>query len=102
MDYWLTEEQELIQTSFRDFLAAECPAQRVRLAYDTDQPSDEALWKASSELGFTGVCIPAEYGGSGAGLLEAALLSEELGRRCAPLFLEGHNLAALALSLIHI
>ena len=99
MDYWLTEEEQLVQSSFHDFLASECSPQRVRAAYDTDLTFDEELWQGFRELGFTGACIPVEHGGSGLGLMEAALLAEELGRHTAPLFLEGHILAGLAVSL---
>ena len=99
MDYWLTEEEQLVQSSFHDYLASECGPHRVRTAYDTDLTFDEELWRGFGELGFTGACIPAEHGGSGLGMMEAALLAEELGRHTAPLFLEGHILAGLALSL---
>ena len=99
MAYWLTEQQQLVQSSFHDFLASECTPARVRTAYDTDRTFDEDLWKAFRQLGFTGTCIPADFGGSGLGLMEAALVSEELGRHAAPLFLEGHTLAGLAIAL---
>ena len=99
MDYWLSEDEQLVQSSFHDYLANECPPQRVRAAYDTDLRFDRALWQGFAELGFTGACIPAAHGGSGLGMMEAALLAEELGRHTAPLFLEGHILAGLAISL---
>ena len=99
MDYWPTEQQRLIQSGFHDFLASECAPPRVRAFYDTDRTFDEELWKGFGQLGFTGTCIPPSYGGSGLGLLEAALVSEELGRHAAPLFLEGHTLAGLAIAL---
>lgn len=99
MDYWLTEDQQLIQSSFRDFLASECAPERVRRAYDTDETLDKQLWQGLKQIGFTGTCIPSEYGGSDLGVMEAALLSEELGRHAMPLFLEGHTLAGLAITL---
>ncbi len=99
MDYWLTEQQQLVQSSFHDFLASECTSARVRTAYDTDRTFDEGLWHGIGQLGFTGICIPPDQGGSGLGLMEAALVSEELGRHAAPLFLEGHTLAGLAIAL---
>ena len=99
MDYWLTEQQQLVQSGFHDFLASECTSARVRAAYDTDRTFDEDLWNGIGQLGFTGICIPPGQGGSGLGLMEAALVSEELGRHAAPLFLEGHTLAGLAIAL---
>ena len=98
MDYWLSEEQQLIQSSVHEFLTNECGPERVRAAYDSEQTFDAALWKGLAELGLTGTCIPSEHGGTDLGLLEAALLSEELGRHAAPLFLEGHLLAGLAIA----
>ena len=99
MDYWLSEEEQLVQSSFHDYLASECAPHRVRTAYDTDITFDKELWRGFAELGFTGACIPVESGGSGLGMMEAALIAEELGRHAAPLFLEGHILAGLAVSL---
>lgn len=98
MDWWLSEEQQLVQDSFRDFLASECSTARVRRVYDSDAPIDETLWRDLQGLGFAGTCIPVDGGGAGLGLMEAALLSEELGRHIAPLFLEGHILAGLAIA----
>ena len=99
MAYWLTEQQQLVQSGFHDFLAGECTPARVRNAYDNGLTFDEELWKGFGQLGFTGTCIPPDYHGSGLGLMEAALVSEELGRHAAPLFLEGHTLAGLAIAL---
>ncbi|QIS10442.1 acyl-CoA dehydrogenase family protein [Nocardia arthritidis] len=39
-------------------------------------------WKTAATLGFTGLCIPAEYGGSGFGALDTALCLEAFGRGC--------------------
>ena len=99
MDYWLSEQEQLVQSSFHDYLAGECAPHRVRTAYDTDLTFDKELWRGFAELGFTGACIPVDSGGSGLGMMEAALIAEELGRHAAPLFLEGHILAGLAVSL---
>ena len=37
-----------------------------------------------AELGWLGIHLPEEYGGSGAGLLELAVVLDELGRQVAP------------------
>lgn len=99
MDYWLTEQEQLVQSSFHDYLASECDSHRVRAAYDSHYTFDEELWRGFTELGFTATCIPEEYGGSGLGMMDAALISEELGRHTAPLFLEGHILAGLVIAM---
>lgn len=99
MDLWLSEDQRLIQGSFRDYLDAECQPSVVRQAYDTDLTFDWRLWAGVQEVGATGVAIPEQFGGLGLGMMELALLSEELGRHAAPFFLEGHNIAGLAIAL---
>ncbi len=88
-----------MQQSFHDLLQGECTSDRVHKAYDTRQGFDAELWHSIKSLGFAGTCIPTEFDGAGLGLIEASLLSEELGRFAAPLFLEGHLLAGLAIAL---
>jgi alkylation response protein AidB-like acyl-CoA dehydrogenase len=48
----------------------------------TDTADDAALWKEMTDQGWTGLTIPEEYGGLGLGLLELAVVSEEMGRAC--------------------
>src|ERR1700712_1620100 len=43
-----------------------------------------AFWSATADLGWLGLHLPEEYGGSGAGLPELAIVVEELGRGVAP------------------
>jgi alkylation response protein AidB-like acyl-CoA dehydrogenase len=45
---------------------------------------DPALWRLMAELGWPGLLISPEYGGSGGSLLDVVLLVEELGRAGAP------------------
>src|SRR5438552_10676794 len=42
------------------------------------------LWKQFAELGLTGVCIPESHSGMGLGVMEAALVLEEIGRNLSP------------------
>ncbi|MBF6330377.1 acyl-CoA dehydrogenase family protein [Nocardia transvalensis] len=53
---------------------------RNRLADSGASAADK--WKTAAALGFTGLCIPAEYGGSGFGALDTALCLEAFGRGC--------------------
>lgn len=43
-----------------------------------------AVWKDMAAMGWLGLHVPEEYGGSGCGLMELAIVLEELGRQCAP------------------
>ena len=82
MDLSLNDTQQLIQDSARDFVRGAC-ARDVLLKLDRD-PSlvMSTLWKQMSELGWTGMAIPEEHGGTGNSLTDVAVLFEELG--CGP------------------
>ena len=54
MDLSLTEEQELLQNSARDFLRQECPTTHVRAMEEDDTGYSPELWKQIAELGWTG------------------------------------------------
>jgi acyl-CoA dehydrogenase len=53
-------------------------------AWDAPPLLDRGLWRALAEVGLLGVTVPEEYGGAGAGLLEAALVAEQAGYTPAP------------------
>jgi len=98
MDLNLNEEQRLIVDSAAEFLAAHSASERVRSASSPPGGWDEALWQGLAELGWCGIHSPEAQGGLGLGLVELALLQEQLGRRlaCVPYF-DGVALAATAL-----
>jgi alkylation response protein AidB-like acyl-CoA dehydrogenase len=80
MDLRLSEEQQLIKSSAREFLATECPMSHVRqMATDVTGYSAE-LWQKMAALGWMGVAFPEAYGGLGNGFLDLCLLIEEMGR----------------------
>ena len=84
MDFRPSPPQQLLIATARQFLTARCPIELVqRLALD-DRGFDPALWRAMAELGWPGLLVPAELGGSGGSLLDVALLVEEMGRVCLP------------------
>lgn len=84
MDFSLTEEQQLLKNSARDFLTTECPKAVVKEIEATETGHSEDLWKKMSELGWMGVAIPEEYDGAGMTMLDLAVLFEEMGRAAAP------------------
>jgi alkylation response protein AidB-like acyl-CoA dehydrogenase len=97
VNFDLTEEQELLQETVRQFAANECPPTRVRAIFDGEAGHDPALWKGLLELGLGAISIPDEYGGAGLELLDLALASEVLGASAVPGPFLGHSLAGLAL-----
>ena len=84
MDFRPSPAQQLLVATAREFLRKECPPEQVqRLARDR-RGVDETLWRRVAELGWPGLLIPAELGGSGGSLLDVVLLVEEIGRAGLP------------------
>ena len=84
MDISLSEEQELLQGSARDFLQKECPIRLVRAMEEDDKGYDLNLWKQMGDLGWLGLVLPEEYGGSDATMMDLVVLLEEFGRALVP------------------
>ena len=60
MDLGLSEEQELLKNSARDFLEKECPESLVREMEDDERGYSPDLWKKMAEQGWQGLLIPGE------------------------------------------
>ena len=84
MDFGLSDEQELLAQSARDFLGRECPPGRVREIAASPAGASDALDRKIAEMGWTGLLIPESLGGLGLGALDAAILLGEFGRAAAP------------------
>jgi alkylation response protein AidB-like acyl-CoA dehydrogenase len=84
MDFGLSDDQELLQSSAREFLERECPPTLVRHVYDSAEGRSEALDRRIAEMGWNGVLVPDSLGGLGLGVLDAVVLLTELGRAAAP------------------
>jgi alkylation response protein AidB-like acyl-CoA dehydrogenase len=84
MDLSLTEPQELLRTSARSFVEREAPRHAIVAAQRGAAGLAPALWRKAADLGWAGILIPAELGGSQSSLTDAAVLFEELGRGPVP------------------
>jgi alkylation response protein AidB-like acyl-CoA dehydrogenase len=84
MEFALSEQQKMMQESIDGALARACPLDRVRKAADGGEAFADDVWRTLVDLGVAGVIIPEEHGGLGLGLLEAALISEALGKHVVP------------------
>jgi len=58
MDLGLSEEQEMLKTSARDFLQKECPKQLVKQLDESDQGYSAELWRKMADLGWIGLVFP--------------------------------------------
>jgi alkylation response protein AidB-like acyl-CoA dehydrogenase len=85
MNFDLTDDQRLIQRTARDFLAASYPPEEIRrLAYDTPRGFTDEGWAQVCELGWPALLVAEEHGGLGLGVVELAVVQEELGVALAP------------------
>ncbi|HJO81687.1 MAG TPA: acyl-CoA dehydrogenase family protein [SAR202 cluster bacterium] len=84
MDLALTEAQEMLRSSARDFLERECPTSLVRAMEQDDRGYPPQLWEQIAGLGWMGVPFPAEYDGADGSLTDLAVLLEETGRAMTP------------------
>jgi alkylation response protein AidB-like acyl-CoA dehydrogenase len=78
MDFTLTEDQAAIQAAARAFAGAELAPHSAR--WDADREFPVETLRAAAALGFAGLYVREDVGGSGLGRLDAALVFEELSR----------------------
>jgi alkylation response protein AidB-like acyl-CoA dehydrogenase len=84
MQFGLTETQQVMKNSAREFFSAECPIAEVRRLMETPTAYDAALWRKMAHQGWTGIVFDEEHGGLGLGLVEMAVALEEMGRALLP------------------
>jgi alkylation response protein AidB-like acyl-CoA dehydrogenase len=99
MYFDLTDEQQAIRSTAHDFLASRFKSERMREIAASDDGLDAAGWTEMAELGWAGLALPEEWGGQGLGIVELAVLFEEMGYALAPSPLFSNTIAGLALSL---
>ena len=100
MDFGLSEEQQQLKESAREFLTGECPTTFVRKTMATDDGFRANFYDQIAKLGWTGLIVPEKFGGAGLGMLDMAMLLEEGGYAAMPgPFLFSSVLAAGALKL---
>jgi alkylation response protein AidB-like acyl-CoA dehydrogenase len=97
----LTEEQSMLRDSARGLISDKAPVSHLRSLRDAKDATgfSRDLWKTFAEMGFSGLLVSEQYGGSGLGAVEAGIVMEEIGRTLMPSpFLATSVLAASALS----
>jgi 3-oxocholest-4-en-26-oyl-CoA dehydrogenase beta subunit len=94
VDFDLTDEQQATVEVAAKLLGDKATPDAIRVLEQADELRfDRELWAALADAGLLGIAVPAAHGGAGLGVLELALVLEEVGRRTAPV----PALAALAL-----
>jgi alkylation response protein AidB-like acyl-CoA dehydrogenase len=78
----LTEEQSMLRDAAKSWVQEKSPVTAFRKMRDAgaDLGYDAAAWNEMAEMGWAGVIIPEEYGGSNFGYLSMGLILEETGR----------------------
>jgi len=84
MDFDFTEEQTMLRGLARELLAAECSPRDVRTQMDDPTGYSETLWQQLAETGLLGISIDEAHGGQDLGMIELALVLEEMGRAAYP------------------
>ena len=78
----LSEEQTMIRDGAKSWVQEKSPVTAFRKLRDSGNPDgfDRAAWKEMAEMGWAGILIPEEFGGTGLGYLTLGLVLEETGR----------------------
>ncbi len=84
MNLDFTPEQQMLRESVIRFTSTECSEELFR-KMDEEAYYPHELYKKLAELGFLGIPLPVEYGGSGMGCVSSAIFQEELSKRLLPL-----------------
>ncbi|MCX6006321.1 MAG: acyl-CoA/acyl-ACP dehydrogenase [Chloroflexi bacterium] len=84
MDFDFNEQQSMLKTMARDFLAGVCTKTRVRELEKDEKGYDPDMFSKMAELGWMGLIFPEDYGGMGAEFLDLVVLMEEMGRNIIP------------------
>ena len=81
----LTEEQTMLRDMAKDFFTEQVPVTNLRKLRDEEDADgyDKAVWQQIVELGFAGILIPEEHGGTGFGPMGLGIVMKEAGRTLA-------------------
>nr|WP_309222133.1 MULTISPECIES: acyl-CoA dehydrogenase family protein [Aeromicrobium] len=83
MDFEFNEEQATLREISRSALLTHSSPAHVRSLAESGHDVDDKLWRLGTDLGWTGLAIGEDFGGSGQSLVELCIVAEELGRALA-------------------
>jgi butyryl-CoA dehydrogenase len=81
MNFELSEDQALLQTSVREFAEEVVRPRAARIDQTGEFPRD--IFSEAGKLGLAGVSVPVEHGGAGMDVVSYAIVIEEISRVCA-------------------
>lgn len=84
VEFTLNEQQQMLKGIARDFLENRCPKAHVRDMLADEKGYSPELWQDMAELGWQGLMLPEEYGGTGGDFVDMVVLIEEMGRALLP------------------
>src|SRR6266536_92622 len=84
MDFDFTQEQVMLRGLVREFMSRESTPRAVRTLMDDAPGFSDATWRQMADMGLPGLAIDPGYGGQGLGMIELALVLEEMGRAAYP------------------
>jgi alkylation response protein AidB-like acyl-CoA dehydrogenase len=84
VDFEFSTEQEQLRDSLRRFLVDHAPIEYVRGLYGDDRGFTDDVWRGLVDLWVVGLLAPEPDGGSGMGMVDMAVVLEELGRAVHP------------------
>src|SRR4029077_9446228 len=79
MDFTFNQDQDALRELARKIFDDHSTHDRLKSLKATGEWFDRPTWDALAQASLLGVAIPEEHGGSGLGLIELAILCEELG-----------------------
>ena len=75
-----TEEETMLADSARGFLDGAAPVSHLRGLRDAGKTHDARLWRDMAQMGWAGILIPEDAGGSDMGHAAAGVLAAEMGK----------------------
>jgi alkylation response protein AidB-like acyl-CoA dehydrogenase len=84
MDVVLSENQTMLQDATRRLVEARYPVEQVRKLSDAGEPFPAGSWAECAGQGWIGLFVPEQFGGvaeEAGGVIDAAIVAEELGRQ---------------------
>ena len=82
----LSEEQEFLRDTAKDFAQERTPVAHFRSLRDNNDPNlwDKDIWQEMVNLGWSGILIPEEFGGSSFGVAGISVILQECGKTLTP------------------
>jgi alkylation response protein AidB-like acyl-CoA dehydrogenase len=98
VDFDFSTDQEMLRETVRRLLTDRAPiSPYVREQYRAEVVGADEVWRGLGDLGVLGVLAPETHGGTGTGMVDAAVVLEELGRAVCPTPFASSAIAAVGL-----